>query len=275
MKKLSVVFLFILSGSLLFAESFLNLLTWNIESGGNSPQVIAEQLEEYRNFDIITLIEVNDANQGVYEDIFNDSYTSVISESGARYNDHIMVIFNKDRLDLLESFELHKYQGVVITPNVKRGGKRSPLILRFIDSQSGIEFYYISVHFSRTNEAERKLQALILREWICDHDKPVLAAGDFNFDYTFTKDSPGNDAFGLFLYDDRIMWVMPEILADTNYSERNGKETYPDSILDFIFAANAARNWDISSRIIVKQGDFPDTDDTSDHRPVCGEIKFK
>jgi|GEM_PF-5879224 len=45
-------------------------------------------------------------------------------------------------------------------------------------------------------------------------------------------------------------------------------DRYPDSILDFVFVANDAKNWSGKSNVVVRSGDFPDSDKTSDHRPV-------
>lgn len=275
MKVLPVLLVFLLSGHIaLFAEPILRLLSWNVESGGNSPAVIARQLTGFEGYDLITLVEVDDKNRDSYTGAFGTGYGSVLSESGSRFNDHILVLYDTSRLELLEARELHEYKGVVITPSVTRGGKRSPVILHLRDRLTGLVFYHVSVHFSRTNDAQRKLQALVLRDWILERQEPVLAAGDFNFDYSFGEKPGGNDAYRLFTYYPGIEWIAPEVLVDTNYSESNGRETYPDSILDFIFAANTAAQWDIRSRIIVRPGDFPDTEETSDHRPVMAEVFF-
>jgi hypothetical protein len=43
---------------------------------------------------------------------------------------------------------------------------------------------------------------------------------------------------------------------------------YPHSCLDFTFVAGKAKLWHSRSRVIVRDGDFPDDEKTSDHRPV-------
>jgi hypothetical protein len=43
---------------------------------------------------------------------------------------------------------------------------------------------------------------------------------------------------------------------------------YPDSCLDFAFVTGAAGAWQASSHVIVRNGDYPDDEKTSDHRPV-------
>ena len=59
-------------------------------------------------------------------------------------------------------------------------------------------------------------------------------------------------------------------LADTNWSDPDddGKDNYPDSMLDFAFVAGPAKDWNPVCRAIVRDGDFPDDDTTSDHRPI-------
>ena len=63
--------------------------------------------------------------------------------------------------------------------------------------------------------------------------------------------------------------------ADTNWADDNDAvaldqriDRYPGSTLDIVFVAGDARQWRSTSRVIVRPNDFPDTVDTSDHRPV-------
>jgi hypothetical protein len=46
------------------------------------------------------------------------------------------------------------------------------------------------------------------------------------------------------------------------------------SILDFIFVAGPAQQWQAKSWVVVRPGDFPDSDETSDHRPVAGVVEL-
>lgn len=54
----------------------------------------------------------------------------------------------------------------------------------------------------------------------------------------------------------------------TNWDGSNGRDRFRDSMLDFIFTAKGARDWKAEARVIVRTGDFPDDERTSDHRPV-------
>jgi hypothetical protein len=62
--------------------------------------------------------------------------------------------------------------------------------------------------------------------------------------------------------------VWPDLLVDTQWSDRDGEDAYLDSCPDFTFVAGAAMQWNCQSRVVVREGDFPDDEATSDHRPV-------
>ena len=114
----------------------------------------------------------------------------------------------------------------------------------------------------------RAQQAGALREWARNKSTPIIAIGDYNFDYDFNTQK-GNAAFDEFLKDGVWKWIKPVELIDTNWSDDgNGHDRYPDSMLDFNFVAGAAKHWNAKCRVIVRDGDFPDDDETSDHRPV-------
>ena len=71
-------------------------------------------------------------------------------------------------------------------------------------------------------------------------------------------------------------WIEPEELIDTNWfdPEADGVDNYPGSMLDFTFVSGKARRWDVRSRVIVRDGDFPDDETTSDHRPVEVVVRY-
>jgi len=58
--------------------------------------------------------------------------------------------------------------------------------------------------------------------------------------------------------------------VDTNWADHDadGSDDYPDSMLDFVFVAGAARDWDAQCNVVVRPDDFPDDQTTSDHRPI-------
>lgn len=254
-------------------EQQLEVVTWNIESGDNDPEVIARQLTAYRTYDIIALQEVNDANVRRYARALGTKFEAVISQTGSRFNDHLLLFYNREHLRLQNHTELYEYNGVTLIEEGRNTGLRAPHLFFFTDSATGAAFICINVHFTRGDAAHRCLQAFVLREWVGQQKDPVVALGDFNFDYDFVEErgeQPGNPAYHIFTYQDTLQWVRPGLLLDTSYSEHDGRETYPHQVLDFIFVANSAAAWEARSQIIKREGDFPDTEATSDHRPVAG-----
>ena len=125
-------------------------------------------------------------------------------------------------------------------------------------------------HLARGREHVRTMQAKQLVEWARDQNVPIVALGDYNFDYVF-KTRRGNDGFDAMLRDNIWKWVEPEELIDTSWFDNpenpDGRDDYEGSMLDFAFVAGAATEWKSECRVIVRPGDFPDDDKTSDHRP--------
>jgi hypothetical protein len=77
---------------------------------------------------------------------------------------------------------------------------------------------------------------------------------------------------------DTWTWLKPDPLVDSNWSDDRqikGRrvDRYPDSILDFVFVANDAKKWNGVSTVVVRPGDFPDSDKTSDHRPLLTSFR--
>ena len=63
-------------------------------------------------------------------------------------------------------------------------------------------------------------------------------------------------------------------MIDTQWSDDNGKDRYPDSALDFVFVANGAKDFEIDCEVVVRPNDFPDNNATSDHRALRVEAEF-
>lgn len=257
---------FVSCASLATAEP-LRIVSWNVESGGNDPAVIAEQLVELGRYDIVALQEVHSRNIGRYGNAIRDgiskSYRYFASNTGR--SDRLMIIFDSDRLQMTQSCELFEHEGHRLNDWLHR----SPLVAHFKDRQTGEMFLFLTVHLARGDAKLRTEQARGLREWARDQTLPIVAAGDFNMDFDFPTQK-GNEAFDEFLAGDVWQWVKPAELIDTNWSDSDGDgmDDYPDSMLDFCFVVGTAKDWTSDCRVIVRDGDFPDDARTADHRPV-------
>jgi endonuclease/exonuclease/phosphatase family metal-dependent hydrolase len=196
-----------------------------------------------------------------------------------------MLVVDARRFRIDEVIELHRYAGIranftVEDENSSEHGSvrgRSPLIAKLHDLAGGSDFWVIVNHLARGENDLRTDQARALRCWAADRKEPVIAAGDFNFDYEFAA-AKGNPAFDAMLEEGTWTWVKPDPLVDSNWSEDRrrlgpGVDSYPGSILDFVFVANGAKQWMGESDVIVRPGDFPDDDRTSDHRPIVATFR--
>ncbi|MEX1026487.1 MAG: hypothetical protein WD049_00545 [Candidatus Paceibacterota bacterium] len=241
----------------------ISILAWNVESGGNDPEVIAEQLKELSDYDVYCLSEVSPSSLGQYLNALSPEVLAVNSETGR--GDRLQIIFDSNRFELLQQNELHEYQD----HELNNGNHRSPLFVRLRDRETDTEFIVMTNHLARGNADFRKQQAIGLREWARDQNVGVVNIGDFNMDYDFASEQ-GNEAFVEMLRDNVWNWVKPEQLIDTNWSDPDGDgmDNYPDSMLDFGFVAGPAKDWNPVCNVIVREGDFPDDETTSDHRPI-------
>jgi endonuclease/exonuclease/phosphatase family metal-dependent hydrolase len=247
-----------------------SILHWNVESGGNDSSIVADQLVEMGDYDVIGLSEVE--TPAAYEEALSKKwpgrYEYIRGLSGAnetREDDHLWLAFSKDKFSLIESEEMKEVSGFIFDD----GHHRVPLYVKLKDLANSQEVVFLMNHLARGNKNFRQEQASTLREWARTKSIPIVAIGDYNLDFEFATEK-GNKAFDEFMKDNVWLWVRPEPLVDTNWSDRDGDgvDNYIDSLLDFSFLSGAAKTWKASSRVIVRENDFPDTEKTSDHRPV-------
>ncbi len=179
----------------------------------------------------------------------------------------MVLAYDSKKLKLVEHAELEAHDGMRM--NDVNFRHRSPLMGRFKHVSSGREFLVVLNQLARGKAGVRNEQAKALREWARDQTLPVIGIGDYNFDFDFHTQK-GNTGYTEFLKDDIWHWVWPDLLIDTNWADHDGdgKDNYPDSCLDFMFVAGEAKSWSPVSNVIVRDGDFPDDETTSDHRPV-------
>ena len=236
-------------------------LCWNVESDGSDPQVIARQLREFTGYDLFALTEVLPDAFSTFSAALGEKFASVETKSGN--TDRMQILYNRERFELVRSFELDEINFEF--------RYRSPLVVHLRELNSGTEFMVMVNHLARGKADVRTKQAQQLVEWARNQNLPIIALGDYNFDYVFA-DQNGNEGFREMLKDDIWQWVQPVELVDTNWfdnpAQADGQDDYPGSLLDFAFIAGSARAWQTRCNVIVRPNDFPDDATTSDHRPV-------
>lgn len=245
----------------------IQVISWNVESDGADPAVIARQLAELGRHDVFALQEVHPRDADRYgqaiRSAYGKQYRYLFSQTGR--SDRQLIAFDSQRLTLESISELFQ-QGV---HRLNDWNHRSPFVASFRDAQSGERFAFITVHLARGNADLRTEQARGLAEWTREIQLPVIAVGDFNMDYDFHR-RQGNEAFQVFTAAPELKWIKPEPLIDSNWADRNGdgQDDYPDSLLDFTWVGGPAKDWKAESVVVVRDGDFPDDATTSDHRPI-------
>jgi len=145
---------------------------------------------------------------------------------------------------------------------------RAPLVALFQDIETGQEFFFMVNHLYRTRRDRRHQQSRLLNEWAGEQELPVIATGDYNYDWEVEGgDDDHDDGFDLLTAADIFTWVRPAVLRRTQCSATQNGCRF-NSVLDFVFVANQPDSWQSSSEIITAPGDFPDNSSTPDHRPV-------
>ena len=223
------------------AEEF-RLLAWNVESNRpgqppvSDPDVVAGQLTGLLRADgtraqIVALSEVEPKTveryrRAVAEGIGGEVDFVTSASGGYADSDTLMLAVDARRFRIDEVFELHRYAGIRANFTVDEESSsefgsvraRSPLIARLHDLATGSSFWLITVHLARGEKELRVDQARALRRWAAERDEPVVAAGDFNFDYEFAT-ARGNPAFDAMLEGSTWEWIKPDPLVDSNWSE--------------------------------------------------------
>ena len=247
---------------------------WNMESGDSSSSFLKSQIGKKIGIDIWGFSEVagnsalNDfeIGAGIGE---SGSFESILGRSGG--SDRLAIIYNSDRLELVESSEIEGND-----PNLFRR-HRKPLTATFRGKTTGQKFKFMVNHLARGDARARKAQAEFLNDWASNQNDPIIAVGDFNFDYHVDLGDSGkrDAAFDEMVEGNTWIWLKPNQLTKTQASDRY------NSVLDFVFVANPLDGWSAKSVILRRDGDepapygdFDDSNKMTDHRPVDATFEF-
>lgn len=241
----------------------IHVISWNLESGGSNINSLIQRLRTCDDINFYSLSEVLDQWEtpllqavGTGESI---TYASILGTTGGA--ERLQIIFNASRYRLISSDELD---------DINIGGRvRATLRGRFEETSSGNQVIVIVNHLYRSNDERRHTQAARLNNWVRTQDVPVIAMGDYNFDWdVLNGDQDHDEGFDNMVQDDVFVWVRPESLirtqCDLNYN----------SVLDFVFISGALRDKPHQSTILFPEADYctSDLNNRSDHRPVYALI---
>ncbi len=246
-------------GSFALAEP-LTVIGFNVESGGADPNTLSKQIASIDGCDIWGFSEVQNgkwssAFEKAAEDGENADFKVITGKSGG--GDKLAIVYDADRFECLGHEELEHI-------NIKKR-VRAPLVVHLKEKSSQVEFKVMVNHLYRSRDEARHKQAQLINEWAKKQTLPVIAVGDYNFDWDVStgKHDRGFDnltAGGVF------DWVKPLKVVRTHCSPRY------NSVLDFVFVSGEAKNWaGVSEVVFAYVKDYcPDNTETSDHFPVKG-----
>lgn len=242
----------------------IDVVGWNVQSGGADPEVIAQRLRAFAGVDLWALAEVGADDADLYRQAVADgegaSFDVQLGSTGG--GDRLLLLYNADRFSLLGATEM--------LDHTVQAGARAPLFAHLVDAVSGAEFLFMVNHLPYEESATRAWQAQQLNQWARAQSLPVVAAGDYNLRWSVQNGEQNHDAaYDMLTADGVWRWLRPRTLVSTRCG---GWPCGFEEILDFVFVANGAQGWAGSSHIVVEPGDFPEDESTSDHRPVRAEL---
>lgn len=244
----------------------LRVISYNVESDEDTqPALVTEDIERIGEADLWGLSEVQDREVA---EIFraaistpNQEYTSLLGTTGRA--DRLQIVYNPNKLRLINSQQL-----------TNSPGTRKPLMGHFQFILNGQELLFVVNHFNRGDEERRNQQAVFFRQWAQTQTLPIIAVGDYNFDYEIPT-GQGNAAFDTLLEDNTFTWIRPQCLG-TNTCPDTGTQCNSryHSILDFVFVANGAKNWRGESDILLINEPVcaRERNGFSDHRPIAANF---
>lgn len=240
--------------------------SFNLESGGADIKRLAGQIATRPDVDIWGLSEVQEEGwareiAAQISDAAGTPFEAIIGTTGR--SDRLAVVFDAERFTVKHVEEIH---------DLNIGGNvRAPLVVTFADRDSGATFAFMVNHLYRSSSKRRHQQADGLNAWAADIEVPLIAVGDYNFDW----DSRGGElkhdmGYDLLTKDGRFSWVKPEQLVPTQCNPKF------ESVLDFVFVANEKEVLrPLESEILFTSSNYcDDYEANSDHRPIVASFEI-
>ncbi|TWT43764.1 Endonuclease/Exonuclease/phosphatase family protein [Phycisphaerae bacterium RAS1] len=234
----------------------IDVVGFNCESGDADSVTLAGRIAAENGIDIWGLCEVLDAT---WADAFktaaadgeNAAFASIVGTTGGA--DRMVILYNSARFQEVRHFELH---------NINIGGNvRAPLVAELVEPATGVQFFFMVNHLYRSKPQSRHEQARLLNQWARLQTQPIIAVGDYNFDWEVEGGEVDHDkGYDELTKDGVFAWVRPAALEKTQCAEQY------NSVLDFVFVTGQAQTWAAVSTILP--GNCPDDNLHSDHKPV-------
>ena len=214
----------------------VTIVAWNVEAGGSDMAGNLKILKSLEPFDILALNEVPLESTVEVASRWSKE-ASIIGQTGG--DNRLLIAWNDQKFEKVSTEELRQVGGQEFAPGIRAASLVAHLKLK----STSQDLIVVMSHLVRGSAELRKKQALMLVQWARQQKHPIVAVGGYNFDYDFPT-RKGNEAFDAFLADGVWKWVAPKAWIDTNWADNNrdGKDDYPASMLDFAFVAGEASN---------------------------------
>jgi endonuclease/exonuclease/phosphatase (EEP) superfamily protein YafD len=156
----------------------LRIVSWNIEGGGFEDAEVATitaNMDRLGHADIWGLSEVTAAWVNNLRDAAGSNYHAQL---GTQASDRLLVLVNLNRFEVTGSEEIRNHN-----PTANR---RPPLAVTVRERATGTQLIYVVNHLTRGtgDDPRRREEAEALREWARQQTLPIIAGGDFNFDWS-------------------------------------------------------------------------------------------
>jgi len=241
------------------AAQTITVVGYNSESGDADPAVVSQRIKDIDACDIWGMCEVQDDSwaaqfEAAAEAGENANFDRVLGTTGG--SDRLLIIYDADRFTRVGT--------QIELSDINLGGNvRAPLVVHLKENSSSKEFLFMVNHLYRSKSDLRHQQASMLNQWATSQTLPVIAVGDYNFDWEVVGgDTDHDQGYDNMTASGTFTWVRPPDLVKTQLSPGF------NSVLDFVFASRDAQLWAQEAKILVAPGDEPDDSKKSDHRPV-------
>ena len=269
----------------------MQVMFWNLESPGHDIHEGAKKTadidflcrrieQDFGQADVVGFAEVEPewapALEAALEKASGADFEIRLSSTGG--HDRLAVAWRADRYNCLDCDILPNLGGP-FRIDAKDLTFRPSLYARLRSKEAPGPITFVVNHLARSNPsygpAVRRKQANLLRQWLDHVGDPVVCIGDFNFDYDIHQGDKDDSGFSVLTRNNTYQWVRyPDPLVPTEGESKNGQPYFHyQSILDFIFVANEARNWKATSQVLTRPDDFSPEDLNSDHRPVRADFE--
>ncbi len=229
---------------------------WNLESGGATIEGIGSVFPAVEGVSLWGLSETEaEWAPSLATMAGAEPFDYVLGTTG--YSDRLLILWDPSVFEKVDEFEVEDVN--------LNGSLRAPLVVHLRVREGGREFLFMVNHLWRSDSEGRSEQAELLNAWVTSQGLPVIAVGDYNFDWSVTTDDH-DPAYDKMVENGDWTWVRPDVLSKTQCSDYN-------SVLDFAFVSVEVLYWMPDSSILTPDAEWcPDDDTRPDHRPVSLEV---